>query len=159
MRPCSSCCSVTKSYLTFVTPWAAAHQASLTFTISWSLLKLMSIGSVIPSKHPILCRPLLLLPSSFPNSGSFPMSRFFASGGQNTGQSAAHALDPGISTRRRKPLPIISQSRTMKTREKDGCAQGHRASWQNQVQAQGSRCTVQSSFSILGEKAIAEVVS
>ena len=67
MRPCSSCCSVTKSYLTFVTPRTAAHQASLTFTISWSLLKLMSIRSVIPSKHPILCRPLLLLPSIFPS--------------------------------------------------------------------------------------------
>ena len=67
MRPCSSCCSVTKSYLTFVTPRTAAHQASLTFTISWSLLKLMSIRSVIPSKHPILCCPLLLLPSMFPS--------------------------------------------------------------------------------------------
>ena len=67
MRPCSSCCSVTKSYLTFVTPRTAAHQASLTFTISWSLLKLMSIRSVIPSKHPILCCPLLLLPSIFPS--------------------------------------------------------------------------------------------
>ena len=67
MRPCSSCCSVTKSYLTFVTPRTAAHQASLTFTISWSLLKLMSNRSVKPSKHPILCRPLLLLPSIFPS--------------------------------------------------------------------------------------------
>ena len=67
MRPCSSCCSVTKSYLTFVTPRTAAHQASLTFTISWSLLKLMSIGSVIPSNHLILCWPLHLLPSNFPS--------------------------------------------------------------------------------------------
>ena len=67
MRPCSSCCSVTKSYLTFVTPRTAAHQASLTFTISWSLLKLMFIGSVIPSNHLILCRPLLLLPSILPS--------------------------------------------------------------------------------------------
>ena len=67
MRPCSSCCSVTKSYLTFVTPWAAAHQASLTFTISWSLLKLMSIELVVPSNHPILPRPFPFLPSNFPN--------------------------------------------------------------------------------------------
>ena len=67
MRPCSPCCSVTKSYLTFVTLWTATHQASLTFTISWSLLKLMSIRSVIPSKHPILCCPLLLLPLMFPS--------------------------------------------------------------------------------------------
>ena len=47
----------------FMTPWTAAHQASLSFTISQSLLKLMSIESVMPSNHLILCRPLLLLPS------------------------------------------------------------------------------------------------
>ena len=41
-------------------PWAAAHQASLSFTISWTLLKLMPIESVMPSSHLILCRPLLL---------------------------------------------------------------------------------------------------
>ena len=47
----------------FATPWTAAHQASLSFTISQSLFKLMSIESVIPSNHLILCRPLLLLSS------------------------------------------------------------------------------------------------
>ena len=47
----------------FVTPWTAAHQASLSFTISWSLLKLMSIESMMPSNHLILCRPFLFLPS------------------------------------------------------------------------------------------------
>ena len=52
--------------LLFVTPWAAACQASLSFTISWSWLKLVSIESVMPSNHLILCRPLLLLPSIFP---------------------------------------------------------------------------------------------
>ena len=51
----------------FNTPWTAAHQASLSFTISWSLLKLISIESVIPSNHLILCCPLLLLPSVFPS--------------------------------------------------------------------------------------------
>ncbi|XDC84753.1 hypothetical protein R6Z07F_015926 [Ovis aries] len=50
----------------FVTPWSAARQASLSFTISQSLLKLMSIDSMMPSKHLILCGPLLLLPSIFP---------------------------------------------------------------------------------------------
>ena len=50
----------------FETPWAAAHQASQSFAISWSLLKLMSIESVIPSNHLIFCHPLLLLPSIFP---------------------------------------------------------------------------------------------
>ena len=49
----------------FVTPRAAAHHASLSFTISWSLLKLMSIDSVMPSNHLLLCCPLLFLPSVF----------------------------------------------------------------------------------------------
>ena len=57
------CCSVAQ----FATPWTAAHQASLSFTISKSLLKLTSIESVLPSNHLILCRPLLLLPSIFPS--------------------------------------------------------------------------------------------
>ena len=51
----------------FVTLWTAAHQASLFFTISQSLLKRMSIESVMPSNHLILCCPLLLLPSIFPS--------------------------------------------------------------------------------------------
>ena len=55
----------------FVTPWIAAHQASLSITNSWSLLKLMSIKSVMPSNHLILCHILLLLPSIFPNSRVF----------------------------------------------------------------------------------------
>ena len=55
----------------FVTPWTAAHQASLSFTNSQSLLKLMSIELVMPSNHLILCRPLLLLPSIFPSTRVF----------------------------------------------------------------------------------------
>ena len=51
----------------FVTPWTAAYQASLSFTNSWSLLKLMSIESVVPSSHLFLCHPFLLLPSIFPS--------------------------------------------------------------------------------------------
>ena len=58
--------SVTQSCLTFVTPWTAAHQASLSITNFRSLLKLMTIESVMPSNHLILCHPLLLLPSIFP---------------------------------------------------------------------------------------------
>ena len=50
----------------FATPWTAAHQASLSITNSWSLLKLVSIKSVMPSNYLILCCPLLLLPSIFP---------------------------------------------------------------------------------------------
>ena len=51
----------------FVTPWTAACQASLSFTISQSLLKLICIESVMPFNHLILCHPLLLLPSIFPS--------------------------------------------------------------------------------------------
>ena len=55
----------------FVTLWTSACQASLSFIISWSLLKLMSIDSVMPCNHLILYRPLLLLPSIFPNMRVF----------------------------------------------------------------------------------------
>ena len=58
----------------FVTSWTAAHQASLSFTISGSLLKLTSIESVMPSNHLILCHHFSSCPQSFPASGSFPMS-------------------------------------------------------------------------------------
>ena len=51
----------------FVTPWTAAHQASLSITNSWNSAKLMSTESVMPSNHLILCRPHLLLPSIFPS--------------------------------------------------------------------------------------------
>ena len=74
----------------FVTPWTAAWQASLSFTISWSLLRFMSIESLMLSNHLILCH-LLLLYSIFPTSGFFffpPMSWLFASGGQSVRTSA-----------------------------------------------------------------------
>ena len=51
----------------FATPWTAAHQASLAITNTWSLFKFMSIESVMPSNHLILCRPLLLTPVVFPS--------------------------------------------------------------------------------------------
>ena len=53
--------------LLFVTPWTAARQASLSITNSWSLVILISIMSMMPSNHIILCHPLLLLPSIFPS--------------------------------------------------------------------------------------------
>ena len=61
----------------FVTLWTAAHQASLSITNSQSLLKLMPIELVMPSNHLILCRPLLLLPSIFPNIRDFPKKSVF----------------------------------------------------------------------------------
>ena len=78
----------------FVTPWTAAHQASLSITNSWSPPKPMSIESVMPSKHLILCRPLSSCPQSFPASGSFPVSQLFTSDGQSIGVSALASVLP-----------------------------------------------------------------
>ena len=78
----------------FATPWTAARQASLSITNSRSLLKLMSIESVMPSNHFILCHPLLLLLSVFPSIRSFPVSQFFISGGQSVKASASAAVLP-----------------------------------------------------------------
>ena len=78
----------------FMTPWTAACQASLSFTNSWSLLKLKFIESVIPPNHLVLCHPLLFLYQSFPASGSFSMSQFFPSGSQRIGASASASVLP-----------------------------------------------------------------
>ena len=104
-EPVISCSASTKTQFSsvhslsrvrlFATPWTAARQASLSTSNSRSLLKLMSIKSVLPPNHLILCRPLLL-PSggSFPASGSFQMSQFFASGGQSIRASASALVLP-----------------------------------------------------------------
>ena len=65
----------------FATPWTAARQAPKSSTISWILLKFMSIEPVMLSNYIILCHHLLLLPSVFPSIRSFPMGQHFASGG------------------------------------------------------------------------------
>ena len=78
----------------FATPWTAARQASLSITNSQSLLKLLSIESVMPSNHLILCCPFSSCLQSFPASGSFLMRQFFASGGQSIGVSASTPLLP-----------------------------------------------------------------
>ena len=78
-------------YPTLATPWTAAHQASLSFTISQSLLKLMSIESVMPSNRIIPFSPCL---QSFPVSGSFLMNQLFTSGGQSIGASASASVLP-----------------------------------------------------------------
>ena len=88
------CCSVAQLCPILWTPWATARQASLSFIIFQSLLKLMSIESVIPSTHLILCCPFFSFPQSFPTSGSFPMSQFFTSGGQSIGASASSSVHP-----------------------------------------------------------------
>ena len=73
----------------FVTPWAAAHQASPSFTMSWSVFKLMFIESVMPSNHLILCGHFSSCPHYFRASWSFPVSHLFALGAQNSGASAS----------------------------------------------------------------------
>ena len=78
----------------FATPWTAAHQASLSITNSWSLPKLMSIESVMPSNQLILCHPFLLLPSIFHSIRVFSMSQLFASASQSTGASASTSVLP-----------------------------------------------------------------
>ena len=83
------------------TPWIA-RQASLSFSIPQSLLRSMPTESPTPSSRLTLCRPLLLLPSVVPASGSFQMSHPFASGGRSVGASASvlptniHVLIAGI---------------------------------------------------------------
>ena len=78
----------------FATPWTTAYHASLSFTISQSLLKLRSIELMMPSNNFILCCPFSSCPQSFPVSGSFPMSRLFASGNQSIGASASASVFP-----------------------------------------------------------------
>ena len=86
------CCSIAKSCPSLWTPWTAAHQACLSFTISPSLLRFISIESVMPSNQLILCRPFSSCPQSFPASGSFPMSQLFASGGQSIDVSVSASV-------------------------------------------------------------------
>ena len=76
----------------FSSPWTAAGQASLSITNSCSLLRFISIESVMPSNHLILCHLFSSCLQSFPASGSFPVSQSFPSGGQRTGVSASAAV-------------------------------------------------------------------
>ena len=78
----------------FATPWIAARQASRSITNFQSPPKPMSIESVMPPSHLILCRPLLILPSIFPSIRVFSMSQLFTSGGQSTGVSASPSVLP-----------------------------------------------------------------
>ena len=86
--------SVTQSCLTLCDPMDCTTPGLLVHHQFHSLLKLMSIMSVMPSNHLILCHPLSSCLQSFPASGSFQMSQLFASGGQNTGVSALTSVLP-----------------------------------------------------------------
>ena len=86
------CCFVVQSLTCvwlFVSPWTAACQAPLSFTVSLSLLRFMSIESVMLSNHLILCCTFSSCPQSFPASGSFPVSHLFTSGGHTIETSAS----------------------------------------------------------------------
>ena len=79
----------------FATPWTPACQASLSFTISQGLLKLMSTESVMPFNHlTFCCSPFSSYPQSFKVSGSFPVSWLFASDGQSIGALASESAFP-----------------------------------------------------------------
>ena len=82
------CCSVTKSCPTLCDPMDYNTPGFPSFTVSQSLFKFMSVASEMPSNHLILCHPFSFHLQSFLASGSFPMSQFFASGGQSIGVSA-----------------------------------------------------------------------
>ena len=76
----------------FVTPWTAARQLPCPSPTPGAYSNSLSIESVMPSNHLILCRPLLLLPSIFPSISVCPMSQFFASGGQSVGVSVSTSV-------------------------------------------------------------------
>ena len=91
------CCFVVQSLSCvwlFVTPWTAARQASLYFTISWSLLRLMSIELMMPFNRLIHCCPLLFLPSIFPRIRVFSNEWLFTSSDQSIGASASASVLP-----------------------------------------------------------------
>jgi len=87
---CINCCCFQspRPVQHFLTPWTVAWQASLCFTIWWSLPKYMFIALVMPSIHLTLWHLFSFCPQSFPVSGAFPMSHLFTSDDQNTGISA-----------------------------------------------------------------------
>ena len=109
----------------FVTPWTTAHQALLSFTISQSLLQLMSIESIIPFNHFIICHPFSSWPQSFLASESFPISHLFTSGGQRIRASASASVFPmniqgwfplgwtGLISLQSKGLPGVFSSTTI----------------------------------------------
>ena len=94
-RKCNTLLLFNRSVMSvFATPWTAACQASLSFTISWCFLKLMFIELVI---HPTILSSVIPFSScfqTFPESGPFPMSWLFASGSQSIGASASISVLP-----------------------------------------------------------------
>ena len=103
----------------YTNTWTAECQASLPITSSQSSPKLMSIESMIPSSHLILCRPFLLLPSIFPATGTFPRVSTLALGGQSIGVSASASVfpmneHPGLISFRMNWLDLLTVQGTLK---------------------------------------------
>ena len=88
------CCSALTHVRCFATQWTAASRGFLSFTISWSLLKLMFVELVIPPTISFSLAPFSSCPQSFSASGSFPVSQLFTSGGQRIGASALTSVLP-----------------------------------------------------------------
>ena len=100
----------------FATPWIAARQASLSITNSRSSLRLVSIESMMPSSHLILCRPLLLLPLILPASESFPVSQLFTWGGQSFSFNIIPSKEhPGLISFRMDWLDLLAVQETLKS--------------------------------------------
>ena len=96
----------------FVTSWTAMCQVLLSFTMSWSLLRFMSIESVMLSNHLILCHPLLRSLSIFPASGPFSVSLVFASGGFNISPSNEYS---GLISCRIEWFDLLTVQETLKS--------------------------------------------
>ena len=86
------CCSIISHVPLFTVLWTVAYQASLSSAISWSLLKPMSIESVMLSNHLILCHPLLPVPPIFPSIRVFSSESALCSGGQSMGASVGASI-------------------------------------------------------------------
>ena len=99
----------------FVTPWTAARQASLSITSSWSLPKLMSIESMTPSNHLILCHPLLFLPSIFPSIRVFSNESVLRISWPSFSFSISPSNEhPGLVSFRMDWLDLLAVQRTLK---------------------------------------------
>ena len=112
-------CSVAQSCPTLCNPHGrqtAARKSFLSFTISWSLLNLMSIESVMPSNYLPSVVPFSSCPQSFPASGSFQMSQLFASGGQNISFNMSPSNEhPGLISLRMDWLDLLAVQGSLKS--------------------------------------------
>ena len=113
----------------FATPWTAVCQAPLSFTVSHSLLKSMSIELAVLSNHLTLCRSFSFRPRSFPVSWSSLVSWFFASGGQSIGALEASVFPATVQSGRAWQGSVIQQSGEGRRECGSGVCEGGRA-WQ-----------------------------